>query len=100
MSDSITSVVKSFASMATLGITDGLLGLAVDAPTMPKAPQGPDSMQTGQLVKEGSGATLDEEAEAKKNARRTARKGTSKFRIPLASTATGTTASGGSGLKI
>jgi len=98
MSDTITKIAKGALSAVTLGASDALLGgLEAD---MPSTPSGPDTVQTGALVKEGSGKGLDEEKDAKANARKTARKGTSKFRIPLANTTTGTKTGGGTGLKI
>lgn len=102
---------NSITNIATLGlnstITDALgfnladpLGIFAEPPEGPKAPKGPDSIQTGQQVAQKSGGSFDENKDAKGNARKTARKGTSQFRIPLANTTTGAKAGGGSGLKI
>lgn len=67
------------------------------------APQTPERIvqQTGQVVGEKAAGTLDEEADVKTSARKTARKGTSQFRIPLEATTTGAkVTSKGTGLKI
>lgn len=99
MSDSLGFITK-VAETIIPGV-GSILGISTpDAPNMPLAIDKPGSMATGQQVAEKGGSTLDEEELAKKNARKTARKGTSQFRIPLASTASGIKASGGSGLKI
>lgn len=84
-----------------LGSLTGQLlgGLEIDLPT---APTGPDKIETGQQVAQKAVGSFDEEVDAKANARRTARKGTSQFRIPLAATAskTGAKTTASSGLKI
>lgn len=91
-------VLKGVASVVTLGASDALLGgLEVD---MPEAPKQPDSIQTGNQVAEKSGGSFDEEADSKSKARQTARKGTSKYRIPLANATAGAATGGGTGLKI
>lgn len=67
------------------------------------APQAPERVvqDTGAAVGEKAAGTLDEEAGAKTNARQTARKGTTQFRIPLEGASTGAKVSSkGSGLKI
>lgn len=66
-------------------------------------PQAPERVvqNTGQAVAEKSAGTLDEQADVKTNARQTARKGTTQFRIPLEGATTGAkVTSKGSGLKI
>jgi len=65
----------------------------------PKLPPRP-IMQTGLEVETKSVEDFDEEADAKKQARRTARKGTSQFRIPLADVIVGAKATESVGLKI
>lgn len=91
-------ILKGALDVVTLGMGSKLLGdLEADMPDMPSQP---DSIQTGQQVAQKAGGTFDENAESKANARKTARKGTSQFRIPLANTTTGVKAGGGTGLKI
>jgi hypothetical protein len=92
------SVFKGALSAITLGGSDLLLG-GLEA-KMPDAPTQPESIQTGQQVAQKAGGSFDEEADAKSKARQTARKGTSKFRIPLANTKAGASVGGGTGLKI
>lgn len=78
------------------GLVDALFG-SDDAPITPER----IVQNTGQVVEEKAGTTLDEEADTKKNARAVARKGTSQFRIPLEAASTGAkVSSNASGLKI
>lgn len=90
-------ILKGSLSAITLGASDALLGGLEQQ--MPDMPSGPDTVQTGQLVGSKDAKTFEED-KAKKNARKTARKGTGKFRIPLANVTTGAKTQGGSGLKI
>ncbi len=91
---SLTKVLDIF----TLGTATPLLG-GLEA-KMPEAPKGPEKVQTGQQVAQKAAGAFDEEAESKVKARQTARKGTAKFRIPLANTKAGAAVGGGTGLKI
>lgn len=96
MSDGIGKLAKGMLSAVTLGTSDMLLGgLEADMPTAPEQ----KAMDTGNVVASKGAGSFDEEAGAKSNARKTARKGTSQFRIPLVSKA-GAKTGGSSGLKI
>lgn len=78
------------------GLIDAIFG-GSDAPEQPER----QVTDTGMAVAEKAAGTLDEEAGAKETARKTARRGTTQFRIPLESAATGAkVTSKGSGLKI
>lgn len=83
-------IVGDVLNTATLGLSS-VLGLSkIDAPSMPTAPKGPKSMSTGLTVAEKGGKTLgDEEEDTLAKARKTARKGTTAYRIPLETTASG-----------
>lgn len=83
------------------GLFKGITQLITGAPSidMPQIKQ-PDKIHTGTQVAEKAGGSFDEEAESKSKARQTARKGTSKFRIPLANIKAGASVGGGTGLKI
>lgn len=98
MSDGLNKILKGGASVLTLGMSDLLLG-GLDAPDMPDAPK-QSEQQTGNVVASKGAESFDEEAGAKGNARKTARKGTSQFRIPLANVNAGAKTTGSSGLKI
>ncbi len=78
------------------GLIDAIFG-GSDAPAAPTR----QIQNTGQVVGEKAAGTLDEEADAKTSARKTARKGTTHFRIPLEASSTGAKVTGkGAGLKI
>lgn len=98
MSDGIGKLLKGTLSAITLGTSDMLLGgLEQDMPTAPEQ----KDIQTGSVASTKGAGSFDEEKDAKGSARKTARKGTSQFRIPLANVKSGAKVSGGSsGLKI
>lgn len=78
------------------GLIDAIFG-GSDAPQAPTR----QVQNTGQMVGEKASGALEEEGIAKDTARKTARKGTTQFRIPLEATTTGAkVGSGGAGLKI
>lgn len=77
------------------GLVDAIFGTS-DSPQPPTR----QVQDTGQMVGEKAAGALDEEALAKTSARKTARKGTTQFRIPLEATSTGAKTGGGAGLKI
>ena len=78
------------------GLIDAIFGTD-DAPEAPQR----QVTATGQAVAEKAAGTLDEEVDTKMTARKTARKGTTKFRIPLEGASTGAKVSSkGAGLKI
>lgn len=77
----------------------GLVDMIFGGSDQPEAPTR-QVQDTGQMVGEKASGQLDEEALSKSTARKTARKGTTQFRIPLEASTTGAKTGGGSGLKI
>lgn len=78
------------------GLIDAIFGTD-DAPTTPERLV----TSTGASVATKAAGALDEEAISKTSARKTARKGTTQFRIPLEAASAGAKVSSkGSGLKI
>jgi len=60
----------------------------------------PTSISTGNVVASGGPKSFDENDERSSSSRSTARRGTTKFRIPIANAKAGARSSGGTGLKI
>ena len=91
----MSDVFKDVLNVVTLGIAGSIL----DKPSMPDAPDLVEQ-QTGQVVESKAGKGLEDEEESKTTARRTARKGTAQFRIPLAASTTGVKTAGTTGISI
>jgi len=100
MSADMGSILGNVANLATLGLYSAVDSLLINKPEMPQIPEGPDTIQTGQMVQTKGTSTLVDTPANAESAREVARKGNTQYRIPLSRTTTGAKTAGGSGLKI